>query len=108
MDRLVSRLTSDHVSPSPRPIGECDQTNPTSVSDRSFASQDGLDVHLNPVLVDCPSWLVRTGSEVPIGSVSRLTLNPSGKSLLKKNIIRHRDRHCRLAENESIGIPEVG
>lgn len=54
--------------------------------DRSFASQDGLDVHLNPVLVDCPSC---------------------GKSLLKKNIIRHRDRHCRLAENGFIGIPEI-
>jgi len=43
---------------------------------KSFTSQDAIDLHLNPVLVDCSFC---------------------GRSLLKKNIKRHMVLHCRPA-----------
>lgn len=44
---------------------------------KSFTSQEGLDKHLDPVLVECSSC---------------------GRILLKKNILRHKERHCHFGE----------
>ncbi|CAG7848892.1 SubName: Full=Uncharacterized protein {ECO:0000313/EMBL:CCA70229.1} [Serendipita indica DSM 11827] len=40
---------------------------------RSFATRESLDVHLNPMMTECQSC---------------------GKTLLKKNILRHQNQHC--------------
>lgn len=73
--------------------------DPLPCSRKSFACQEGLDVHVNPVEVSCQYWLVTT-----INLISIIYTDPdlrwhyySGKNLLKKNILRHQREHCHLS-----------